>query len=249
LIEELAPRVHRLGDSIVNSYLIEDGESITIVDAGVPAYWDDLPIALGSIGRSIADIRTVLLTHGHSDHIGFAEAARGRGIPIRVHELDAALARQEIPNPAKGLGRYRVRPLLSFLWWTARHGGLRIPKIAEVETFGDGATLDVPGSPGVILVPGHTPGSAALHFEGHGVLCVGDAFATYAVTTGERGPMLAPFTADPVMAVESLGRIEAVPASLVLPGHGLEWRDGIREAVRRIREAAGMQHSSAVSGG
>ena len=51
------------------------------------------------------------------------------------------------------------------------------------------------GSLRFILTPGHTPGSAALHVPTLGALFVGDAFATYAVTTGARGPQVAPFTA------------------------------------------------------
>ena len=232
---EVAPRIHRIGEEIVNSYLVEDGGGITIVDAGAPAYWNTLPDALAAIGRTLDDVRAVLLTHGHSDHIGFAERARRRGIPLRVHEADAALARSEVPNPAKGYGPVRLRPLLSFLLFSARHGLLRIPRVQKVATFGDGATLDVPGAPRVIHVPGHTPGSAALHFAGHDALFVGDALATYAVTTGRSGPQLAPFTADPAEAMASLQRLEDVPATLVLPGHGGAWRLGARAAVEAVR--------------
>ncbi len=127
---------------------------------------------------------------------------------------------------------------MGFLWFTILRGGLRTPKLAEVATFGDGATLDVPGSPRVILTPGHTTGSAALHVPSLGALFVGDAFATYAVTTGARGPQVAPFTADAAEAVASLSRLEAVSAELVLPGHGDLWTGGIQEAIRHVRERA-----------
>lgn len=232
---EIAPRIGRVGEEIVNSYLVEDSGQVTIVDAGAPAYWHSLPDALTAMGRTLDDVRAVLLTHGHSDHIGYAERARARGIPVRVHEADAALARSEVPNPARGFGPVRLRPLLGFLVFSARRGLLRIPKIREVSTFGDGATLDVPGAPRVIHVPGHTPGSAALHFEGHDALFVGDALATYAVTTGRSGPQLAPFTADEAAALQSLRRLEDLAASLVLPGHGAPWRQGPRSAVEAVR--------------
>jgi len=186
---QVSPRIRRIGRGMVNSYLVEDGGDVTIVDAGAPAYWGQLPAELAAIGRSLDDVRSVVLTHGHSDHIGFAERIRSeRGTPIRVHELDAALARGEIPNPSPGLGPTRLRPVLEFILFSLRNGMMRIPRIAEVATFGDGATLDVPGSPRVILVPGHTPGSAALLFAGHDALFVGDAMATYSVTTGDDGP-------------------------------------------------------------
>ena len=96
----------------------------------------------------------------------------------------------------------------------------------------------MPGSPRVILTPGHTPGSAALHLPSLGALFVGDAFATYAVTTGARGPQVAPFTADAAEAVASLRRLEAVSADLVLPGHGDPWTGAIQEAIRLVRERA-----------
>jgi glyoxylase-like metal-dependent hydrolase (beta-lactamase superfamily II) len=116
-------------------------------------------------------------------------------------------------------------------------GALRISPIAEVVTFGDGATLDVPGTPRVVLVPGHTPGSAALHFADHDALFVGDAFATYAVTTGLAGPRLAPFTADPAQALASLDRLADLDATTLLPGHGQPWTGGVAEAISRARAA------------
>ncbi len=209
------------------------------MDAGVPGYWSRLPAALDRIGRTLEDVRGILLTHGHSDHIGFAERARReRSWPISVHELDAALARGEVPNPSKGMGKVRVRPLLGFLLWGARRGALRQQHIGVISTFGDGATLDVPGAPRVIHVPGHTPGSAALFLEDQKALLVGDAMATYAVTTGARGPQIAPFTADPAQALQSLSRLEALDAQLVLPGHGPAWTKGIGAAVERVRRDA-----------
>jgi glyoxylase-like metal-dependent hydrolase (beta-lactamase superfamily II) len=194
---------------------------------------------LAAMGRSIEDVRALVLTHGHSDHIGFAERfRRERGTVPRVHELDAALARGEVPNPSKGLGPVKVGSLVRFLLWGLRRGALRTPTIGEVATFGDGATLDVPGAPRVIHLPGHTPGSAALHLPGLGALFVGDAIATKAVTTGAVGPRIAPFTADAAQALASLDRLEGLEAGLLLPGHGQAWTGGVAEAVRLVRESS-----------
>jgi glyoxylase-like metal-dependent hydrolase (beta-lactamase superfamily II) len=128
-------------------------------------------------------------------------------------------------------------PLLRFLLLGVRKGAFRTKTLGEVATYGDGATLDVPGSPRVVLVPGHTPGSAALHVPSHDALFVGDAMATYAVTNGSTGPMIAPFSADPQLAVASLDRLDGVEAGWLLPGHGAPWTGGVAEAVRRIRAA------------
>jgi glyoxylase-like metal-dependent hydrolase (beta-lactamase superfamily II) len=237
---KIAPGIHRIGDqSFVNSYLLENAGEVTIIDAGLPGYYRAIPRELAAMGRTVTDVRALLLTHGHTDHIGFAERLRReRRVPVSVHEADAALARGEVPNPAKGFGPTKLRPLLGFLWFGMLHGGLRTPKLQEVATFGDGATLDVPGSPRVILTPGHTPGSAVLHVASLDALFVGDALATYAVTTGARGPQVAPFTADAAQAMASLDRLEDVSAGLVLPGHGDPWTGGIQEAVRRVRQGA-----------
>lgn len=236
---KIGPRIHRIGKGLINSYLVEEGGEVTIIDAGVPSYWGDLPDELQSMGRRLEDVRAVVLTHGHSDHIGFAERARReRGLPVSVHELDAALARGEVPNPSKGGGPIRPLPLLRFIVFGLTHGAFRTQRLTEVATFGDGATLDVPGAPRVVLLPGHTPGSAALHVPTHDALFIGDAMATVAVTSGATGPMIAPFTADPAQALESLSRLRGIEVGLVLPGHGQPWTGGVGEAVGRIRAAA-----------
>ncbi len=239
---KLAPSLHRLGERMVGVYLIEEGGSVTIVDAGVPAYFNELPRELAAMGRSLDDVSAVVLTHGHSDHIGFAERIRTeQGVPVSVHELDAALARGEVDNPAAGMGARKLGSLLGFLMWSARRGALRLKTLTEVSTFGDGATLDVPGALRVIPTPGHTPGSVVLHAPGHDALLVGDAFSTYSVTRGVAGPQIAPFSADPDEALDSLARIEDIEAGWVLPGHGDAWTEGVAEAVRQVR-AAGTDH-------
>jgi glyoxylase-like metal-dependent hydrolase (beta-lactamase superfamily II) len=238
-VPEVAPRIRRLGgDDVVNSYLVEDGHELVVVDAGAPSHWRLLTDELAAMGRSIDDVRAVLLTHGHDDHVGFAERARRSGRMVLVHELDAALARGEVPNRVKTHGPIRPLPFLRFLAYSARRGLLRVPRVREVATYGDGATLDLPGSPRVIHAPGHTPGNSALHFAGHDALFSGDALNTYAVTSGRTGPQLSPFNFDRAQALRSLDRFEGLEARHVLPGHGAPWRDGLAAAITEARRAA-----------
>ena len=68
----VADGVHRVEDAYTNWYIVEDGDRLTIVDAGVPRSWDSLLDALRSRKRSTDDIAAVVLTHGHFDHLGFA---------------------------------------------------------------------------------------------------------------------------------------------------------------------------------
>jgi glyoxylase-like metal-dependent hydrolase (beta-lactamase superfamily II) len=236
---ELRPSLYRVGSDLVNSYLIADHRGVTVIDAGLPGDWDDLHEELVEAGRSLDDVRGIVLTHGDTDHIGFAERLRSeRGIPVYVHELDAPRARGEIGKGNVPLGRVRIGPLLRFLWYGARRGGLRIPPVREVVTFRGGETLDLPGSPGIIHVPGHTPGSVAVHVPAVDALFVGDAMTTGNVLTGALGPAPAPFTLDPGTALASLANLERVPETWVLPGHGAPWSDGADEAVRRTTAVA-----------
>lgn len=235
---KLAPSLHRIGSDLVNVYLVEDASGVTIVDAGLPGHWHELEPELALMGRSVEDVRGVILTHGDTDHIGFGERIRAEsGVSIHVHELDAARARGEVKKEISW-GPLKVGPLMRFLWYSARHGGLRITPVAEVTTFADGQVLGLPGSPVVIHIPGHTPGSVAFHFASVEAVFVGDAMTTGHVLTGAVGPQPAPFTLDTDQALASLDRLETISASWVLPGHGAPWSGGVKEAVRLIREAA-----------
>ena len=236
---KVAEGIHRIGnDDSVNAYLLDDGGEVTIIDSAMPGFYNAIPGELAAMGRKIEDIRAVVLTHGHTDHIGFAERVRvERKVPVWIEEADAGLARGE-DKPNSPMGKISIPPLLRFLWLGLRNGGLKRPIVHEVSTYGDGATLDVPGSLKVTLVPGHTPGSAALEASSLGTLFVGDAFCTYAVTSGKKGPRIAPFTADPDQARESLKRLAGSSAHLVLPGHGEPWTRGMDEAIRLVEASA-----------
>jgi glyoxylase-like metal-dependent hydrolase (beta-lactamase superfamily II) len=234
---EIAPGIRRLGPGLVNAYLVEEAGEVTIVDAGAPGYWNDLPAELAAMGRRIEDVRALVLTHAHADHIGFAERLRReRHVPVRVHELDAAITRR--PGTPR-LDERKIRPFaLRFIAFALSHGMLRNTPILEVATFGDGATLDVPGAPRVVHVPGHSEGSAVLHLPSRDVAFIGDAFVTLNVLSGERGPRMSPFNADRSRAIASLTRLDRIDARVVLPGHGEPWRDGLAAALAEVRRVS-----------
>jgi glyoxylase-like metal-dependent hydrolase (beta-lactamase superfamily II) len=235
---QIAAGLHRVGSDLVASYLLADAKGVTVIDAGLPGDWNDLVAELEAMGRSLDDIRGVVLTHGDTDHIGYAERLRREhGVPVHVHESDAARARGEIKKPNTGWGPIRIGPLLGFLWYSGRRGGLRIPPLTEVQTFRGGQTLDLPGAPRIIHLPGHTPGSVAVHVPAVDALFIGDAMTTRNVLTGKTGPRPAPFTILPDTAHNSLAKLAEVEATWLLPGHGPPWSDGVGEAVRRVREA------------
>jgi glyoxylase-like metal-dependent hydrolase (beta-lactamase superfamily II) len=236
-IMQLAPSLHRLGrSSLVNSYLIEDAAGITIIDAGLPGHWKDLGRELTAMGRSFADIRALLLTHGDVDHVGFAERLRrDHAVPVHVGEADTAEARGEVKKPPAARDPKRIWPLVRFLAFGLGHGGLRATPITEVVPIGAASTLDVPGAPTAIPLPGHTPGSVAYHLPGLDAIFVGDAMTTRSVTTGIVGPALGPFTVDPARALASLDALHGLAARWMLPGHGDPWTGGLPEALGIIR--------------
>jgi glyoxylase-like metal-dependent hydrolase (beta-lactamase superfamily II) len=236
---QIASGLHRVGQPIVNSYLIAGPDGVTIIDAGLPGYWKLLEAELAAMGKSLGDVRALILTHGDTDHIGFAARLhRETGVAVYIHEADTDRARLKVKKPNTGWGPVKIGPLAGFLWYSARRGGLRPRPATELQTMADGDVLDVPGSPRIIHTPGHTPGSIAVHVPAVDALFLGDTMTTRNVLTGVTGPKPAPFTLEPEQAVASLGRVESVDATWLLPGHGPAWDGGVREAVRLIREAA-----------
>ena len=237
---EVAPGVYRLGNEMVNFYLVEADGGFTLVDAGLPAFLGELEELMRARGRTVADIDTLLLTHAHGDHVGIAEKVRQAGVPVSIHEADAEQARTAKSHPRDGgmLPYFRHRQTWRLLAMGARNGAMKPVKIAEVSTFGEGE-LDVPGRPRAIHTPGHSPGHVVFHFADHGALIAGDALCTWNPLTGRMGTQLMPsaFAFSNAMAMESLGLIEGIEVGALLVGHGDPWTAGVGSAVARAREA------------
>lgn len=234
LDRDVAPGVHRVEDARVNFYLVDGAEGVTVVDAGLPRSWAPLREALAAVGRGLDDIRALVLTHAHFDHVGFAERARRTlAVPVWVHEADRRLARHPFRYRHARTRAAYLGPgaLATYAEMTA--AGLPLTHgVREIRTFDAGRPLDVPGSPVPVATPGHTDGHCALHLPDRGAVLAGDAIVTLDPYTGRRGPRLVAraATADPGRARASLAAIGALSGDVLLPGHGEPWRGSPADA-------------------
>jgi glyoxylase-like metal-dependent hydrolase (beta-lactamase superfamily II) len=234
--------VHRFGTRFVNWYVVEEGDRLTLFDAGLPSYWKQLDPALESLGRTRADVEAVVLTHSHSDHTGFAEKLReSNGARVLIHDSDAELARSGRPThpEASPLPYLRHRAAIRFVAHAISNEFSKPTGIRDLTTFRDGDVLDVPGRPRAVLAPGHTSGMCAFLLESAGVLITGDELCNGNPFTGREGVQLMPRCANVSsrQALDSLSRIEGLTADTLLFGHGDPWNGTPAEAAELAREA------------
>ncbi|MGW5074651.1 MBL fold metallo-hydrolase [Rhodococcus sp. NPDC004095] len=172
-----------------------DAPEPAIVDTGIassPA--EGMAPALEALGRRIEDVRWILLTHGHIDHIGGAYSlweATGRKAQVVIHEADAHLLRSRQAHVDEYLGARGT-------YLNDAEGAAKVTAATHAVISGEmeptvlvrgGETLSLGGDVTVSVhsIPGHTAGSVAYVVEGQNSVFVGDAVQVHGAANGFPG--------------------------------------------------------------
>ncbi len=218
----------------VNAYVLElDGGGLALVDTGWDAddSWAALCAGLTGLGADVADVRGVLVTHMHFDHVGLAARVReASGAWIAMHPADAHGLAGLRDSSAEDSTEHEVAFLV----------GLGAP---EADARGDAGTPeqrahwsrlarpdrllehgDRPDLPGwslrAVHTPGHTPGHLCFADDDGGLFFSGDHVLPRISPNISTSPGGA---TDPLRDyLASLDAVAGEPAAEVLPGH--EWR-------------------------
>lgn len=208
---EIVPGVYRLTGGGTNLYVIT-GQELTLIDTGLPGSYTGIMSFVRSIGRSVEDIGSIIITHNHIDHIGAVQDLRSlTDAKVFIHK--AALSESDTdPSYPQGLGRLLRIP---FLHRVRRHFVLE-PGDVDVQLEG-GEVLKPLGGLRVVPTPGHTPGSICLYAIEHKLLFVGDALQRRRKKLRLPARMV---STDMVEAIASVRKMAELDIEIICFGHG-----------------------------
>ncbi|MBW6455223.1 MAG: MBL fold metallo-hydrolase [Trueperaceae bacterium] len=210
----VAPGVHVIGLLMVNVVLLEGRDGWTLIDTGTEGTLGRLRASLRRIGAPAGDLRRVLITHAHPDHVGgLAELARASGAEVWASEADRAWVEgpgwPPRPDPAtlRGVHRLlgRIEPTAATPVPVDRvlRGGDRLDAVRE--------GLEV------VALPGHTLGQVGFWLRSERVIVAGDALMHVFPWWH---PPIAGFSSDMQQARRSVERMAALEPRVVVVGHG-----------------------------
>jgi glyoxylase-like metal-dependent hydrolase (beta-lactamase superfamily II) len=164
--------VHVVPMGSANAFLIEGDDGLTLIDAGFPGKEAAIFEAIRGLGRSPHQLKHLIFTHGHPDHIGSAAAiVRETGARTYMHPLDIPMAESGGPfrpmRPAPGL----LRQVLCRLFF---HPDEQLEPVAIDQLLIAGDILPIAGGIEVIHTPGHCAGQVALLWRPGRMLLAGD---------------------------------------------------------------------------
>jgi glyoxylase-like metal-dependent hydrolase (beta-lactamase superfamily II) len=166
-------RVYLIAMGMANAFLIEGDDGLALIDAGYPDMETIVFSTIRAIGRSPDQLKHLILTHGHPDHIGSAAAiVRQTGARTYMHPLDIAVAELGGPFrpliPAPGMLR---RVLCKVIYRPNKP----VEPVSIDQPLTPGEILPIAGGFEVIHAPGHCAGQVALLWHPGRMLFAADA--------------------------------------------------------------------------
>ena len=220
--------VHPIDLGFAQSYVIQS-EEVILIDCGPPGRANDILKGIERLSIEPEEIRLIVLTHGHWDHIGSASAIKEiTGADIALHQqekdwLEKSL--KSLPPGATAWGRILIGMMALFMPL------VHIPAANVDIVLGDeGLSLAEYGVAGsVIHTPGHSSGSVSVLLE-TGDALVGDlAMNTPPLRFSPGFPI---FAEDMQTVKGSWRQLLDEGAETVYPGHGKPFSaDIIRNAL------------------
>lgn len=162
---------------VTTAYLLKGPKPI-LIDTGYPGNEGIILQRMVDLGMDPKTLSLIILTHGHDDHFGSAEALReATGAKIVVHELDAENLRRGYNSRLMPFGK--LGRLVSI--FVAKEGKQRNGFEPDI-LISDTLDLHAYGIAGrVIWTPGHTPGSVSIVLES-GEAIIGDLMMAFVRT-------------------------------------------------------------------
>lgn len=220
-LRKIADGVYRVPARAANTYLIEAPKGLVLVDSGLPGSQKGILKAIAKLGRTPSDLKLVLLTHRHLDHIGSAAALKKQtGARLASHPFEKPYAAGTLviqaPNAWSVYGRI-VRKLTTLEYYSLKLFRIIKFQVAHVDLAADEeSVLDGTGLDGsVVWTPGHTKGSITLFLNQPGVAFVGDLLRS------RRGRLVEPLLMESIPQTQaSVKRIQDLGPEIICPGHG-----------------------------
>ena len=214
-MESISDTVYHLPE-IVGGPTILVGDSVVVVDTGIPGSEAAILAAVGELGRSAADVTDVVITHADGDHVGGLAAlvARtGATVWAATHEADVI----------EGLA-------------PARGGDVK--RSASVDRrFEPGDMLPLHGGIDTYDTHGHTRGHVSLFLPDAAILIAGDALNN----RDGRGLSGSPpqNTADPDDARVAVSTLAALHPNTIVFGHGPSIVGGAADQLAALDDSLG----------
>jgi glyoxylase-like metal-dependent hydrolase (beta-lactamase superfamily II) len=209
-----------------SAYLLLDDE-ITLIDTGNPGSAPRILGALKELGRRPDEIRHIVITHYHIDHVGgLNELQQYVSARTCVHLAEAPHVESAEPLPNPFMHPLLARICEPYFQWNDP-GAARVDVVLR-----DGDELAALGGMRIVHAPGHTAGSISIHFPNRGALLVGDAMQY------KFGRLMLPsrlFTQDMEAAAASIRKLAQLDFETLCFSH---FRPILSGADRKVREFA-----------